>query len=73
MKVLALNCSTVAQFDQLLASYCQEAEETQATAAAAVSAPADASKGQLLGTATLIIEKKFIHSCGKVMCQGPLS
>ncbi|KAF6250858.1 hypothetical protein COO60DRAFT_1464780 [Scenedesmus sp. NREL 46B-D3] len=26
----------------------------------------DTSKGQLLGTASLIIERKFIHSCGKV-------
>jgi hypothetical protein len=27
---------------------------------------ADASTGKLLGTAALIIERKFIHSCGKV-------
>lgn len=26
----------------------------------------DVSSGKLLGTATLIIERKFIHSCGKV-------
>jgi hypothetical protein len=29
---------------------------------------ADTSKAQLLGTAALIIERKFIHSCGKVTC-----
>jgi hypothetical protein len=33
---------------------------------------ADTSKAQLLGTAALIIERKFIHSCGKVICNTPV-
>lgn len=34
---------------------------------------ADTSTGKLLGTAALIIERKFIHSCGKVRCRDACS
>lgn len=31
---------------------------------------ADEPSGQLLGTAALIVERKFIHNCGKVSCRS---